>query len=58
MFGCNLKAAIDKEMNLGHQVMVCGDFNSEYESLVDWFRDEELSDILAKKHCKGAITYQ
>ena len=58
MFGYELKAAIDKEINLGHQVVVCGDFNLEYKSLVDWFRDKGLSDILAKKHGKGPITYQ
>ena len=40
-------------MNLGHQVVVCGDFNSEYESLVDWFRDKGLSDILAKNMVKA-----
>ena len=40
-------------MNLGHQVVVCGDSNSEYESLVDWLRNKGLSDILEKNMVKA-----
>ena len=34
-----------------------GDFNSEYEDLVEWMLDVSLQDMITKKHCLDLRTY-
>ena len=58
MFGYDLRRTIGKYSNIGNQLIVCGDFNSEYLTLSEWFLDEGLQDIIAQKHGKMPITYQ
>ena len=45
-------------MDKGEQLIVCGDFNSEYVKLSEWFLDEGLRDMLVPRHGKCPITYQ
>ena len=45
-------------MDKGEQLIVCGDFNSEYVKLSEWFLDEDLRDMLVPRHGKCPITYQ
>ena len=58
LFGYDLRKAITKYTNMGNQMIVCGDFNSEYSGLSEWFLDEGLQDIIAEKNGKMPITYQ
>ena len=52
LFGYDLRNTIGKYANIGNQLIVCGDFNSEYLTLSEWFLDEGLQDIIAHKHGK------
>ena len=45
-------------MDKGEQLIVCGDFNSEYVKLSEWFLDEVLRVMLVPRHGKCPITYQ
>ena len=58
LFGHDLKITIGKYANMGNQMIVCGDFNSEYSALSEWFLDEGLQDIIAEKNGVMPITYQ
>ena len=35
MFGYNLRKVVAKYSNMGHRLIICGDFNSNYESLLE-----------------------
>ena len=37
----------------GHQLIIQGDFNSEYEDLKPWMNDLRLADLIGKKHGKN-----
>ena len=50
IFGHNLKSFIEKQSEVGHQMIVCEDFNSEYENLVEWMLDVSLQNMMAKKY--------
>ena len=46
LFGHDLRKAIEKYISQGHQMIVCGDFNSEYDGLTEWFLSEGLQIII------------
>ena len=58
LFGNDLRKVIRKQMDKGEQLIVCGDFNSEYDTLSQWFIQEGLRDLIGAKHGKSPITYQ
>ena len=58
LFGHDLKQLIDEKEGLDHQLIVCGDFNSEYSKLKDWMLHSNLEDLLATKHGLGPRTYK
>ena len=58
LFGCDLQVFLREKSDLGHHLVVCGDFNSEYEKLSEWMLHQGLVDTLATKHGKCPITYQ
>ena len=35
LFGYDLKQFIEENMGLGHNLLVCGDFNSDYTKLIN-----------------------
>ena len=39
LFGYDLKIEIDRKQELGHNILVLGDFNSHYSNLYTWLRD-------------------
>ena len=47
-----------QKLGLGHQLVVCGDFNSEYTELKDWMLDVTLTDMLSTKYGLGPRTYK
>ena len=51
-YGHDLKKLIEEQTNKGHQIFVCGNFNSEYSDLKDWMLEFSLEDLLAQKHEK------
>jgi hypothetical protein len=50
LFGHDLKKFIQDRPEHGHQILVVGDFNSEYSQLRAWMVDLALLDIIGKKH--------
>ena len=58
LFRYNLKEFISKKFSMGHQLMISGDFNSEYDELSNWFLGKGLKDVMAEQHGKSPITYQ
>ena len=58
LYGYDLKQLIDEKTNLGHQLIVCGDFNCDYEELCQWMHSVSLCDLLESKHGRPPITYQ
>jgi hypothetical protein len=50
LFGYDLKHFIQDRQENGHQIMLMGDFNSEYSLLRTWMADLALLDIIGKKH--------
>ena len=50
LFGHDLKKFIQDQQEKGHQILVMGDFNSEYSQLRTWMADLALLDIIGKKH--------
>jgi len=50
LFGHDLKKLIQDRQENGHQILVMGDFNSEYSQLRAWMADLALLDIIGKKH--------
>ena len=57
LFGIDLKQAIDDKIAQGHQIIVMGDFNSEYANLSKWMLESGLQDLIHKIHGKGPRTY-
>ena len=58
LFGYDLRSLIQSKTDEGHQVIVCGDFNSEYKSLQEWMQSNGCIDLLSTRHGKSPITYQ
>ena len=50
LFGFDLKQKIEELTPEGHQLIIKGDFNSEYEDLKPWMIDLGLIDLIGKKH--------
>ena len=50
LFVHDLKITINKKIDEGHQLIISGDFNSEYIQLTDWIMDLGLKDIIHNKH--------
>ena len=53
----DLKEVIGKKIEQGHQIILMGDFNSEYSELESWMLELGLQDLIGKKHGKGPKTY-
>ena len=45
-------------MDRGNQLIVYGDFNSEYAKLSEWFINEGLRDLMEQRYGKCPIIYQ
>jgi len=50
LFGHDLQHFVEDRVNNGHQILLMGDFNSEYSVLRDWMLDLGLLDIIGKQH--------
>ena len=57
LFGIDLKTEIDASIEQGHNVIVMGDFNSDYSKLKSWMLEAGLEDILASKHGPAPKTH-
>jgi len=53
LFGYDLRKFIEQQIEQGHQIIVMGDFNSEYAVLQEWTLDLGLLDIIGKKWIRG-----
>ena len=58
LFGHDLQNIIEEKERLGHQLIVCGDFNSEYDELKEWMLRANLSDLIVPRHGLGPRTYK
>ena len=58
LYGHDLKDLLETKAALGHQLVVSGDFNSDYSSLTTWMQDIGLIDLIDSRHGKAPITYQ
>ena len=58
LFGIDLKNAIENRLDSGHQIIVMGDFNSEYTKLKDWMLDLGLKELIEERHGAGPKTYK
>ena len=57
LFGFDLKNLVESKQVAGHQIILQGDFNAEYDLLEEWMLDLGLVDLIKKKHgCKGPRT--
>ena len=45
-----LTSNIKNKIEAGHNIIVMGDFNSEYSKLSEWMRELGLVDLMQKKH--------
>ena len=50
LFGLDLKQALEDKLEKGHNLLVMGDFNSEYSNLKKWMQELGLVDLIAQKH--------
>jgi len=50
LFGHDLQKIIHDRQENGHQILVMGDFNTEYSQLRAWMADLAFLDIIGKKH--------
>ena len=57
LFGMDLKQVVEDRMNDGHQVILLGDFNTEFEKLTSWMHNIGLQDLIQKKHGDGPDTH-
>ena len=48
LFGMDLKAVIGTKIEQGHQIILMGDFNSEYSELESWMLELGLQDMIGK----------
>ena len=53
LFGMDLKKAVESKIEKCHQIILMGDFNSEYEDLITYILDLGLQDLIRQKHGKG-----
>ena len=57
LFGHDLKALVESLQEEGHQVIINGDFNAEYDFLEQWMLDLGLVDLIKKRNgTKGPLT--
>ena len=57
LFGMDLKNVIEEKISEGHQLIVKGDFNSNYDDLTSWMVEAGLIDVHESKFGKGPNTY-
>ena len=57
LFGIYLQLEIQTKLDLGHNLIVQGDFNSHYGKLNTCMLELGIEDIIAKKYGKGPNTY-
>ena len=57
LFGIDLKELIHDKIDQGHQLIVQGDFNSEYLDLQNWMLDLGLKDLIHTRHGACPKTY-
>ena len=50
LFGSDLKGKNEEKLDLGHQVIDMGDFNSDYKNLKKWMGNLGLIDLMHEKH--------
>ena len=50
LFGYDLQKFLEGRIDQGQQIVLMGDFNSEYGDLREWMMDLGLLDIIGKKH--------
>ena len=58
LYGFDLKNFIQEKSNEGHQILIMGDFNSQYCELIKWMNSHGCIDILNNKYGTCPITYQ
>ena len=56
LFGLDLTLFLEQRTQQGHQIILMGDFNSEYEQLKEWMLHHGLIDILYARHGMGPQT--
>ena len=57
LFDIDLQLEIQSKLDQGHNLIIQGGFNSNYEDLHKWMLELGLNDIIAKKYGKGPTTY-
>ena len=55
LFGIDLQAALEEKIDLGHQIIVMEDFNSEYGEFVPWMLNLGLLKLIEARHGKGPM---
>ena len=58
LFGLDLKKTIEEKIELGHQIIVMGDFNCVYKNLKKWMGELGLIDLMFEKHGPCPPTHQ
>ena len=56
LFGIDLALFLEQRTQQGHQILLMGDFNSEYQHLKEWMLNNGLTDILYNRHGHGPRT--
>ena len=57
MFSHDLSKFLVEQMDDGNQIILMGDFNSDYKLLCDWIMQFDLTDTIANQHGPCPITY-
>ena len=57
LFGIDIREEIETFANKGHNIIVMGDFNSNYQDLSSWMVDVGLTDLINHRHGKCPITH-
>ena len=57
LFGKDLPSELKGKLNSGHNLLVQGDFNLNYDDLHTWMLGLGLENVIAKKHGKGPTSY-
>ena len=57
LFGKDLRSELRNKLEAGHNLLVQGDFNSNYDDLHSWMLELGLENIIAKRHGRGPTTY-
>ena len=50
LFGIDLRQTLTNKIEQYHNILVMGDFNSEYPNLKKWMQDLGLVDLIAQRH--------